>query len=267
MQKALIANIQTIKDIQSWDIGVQLLRSVFAIDRLKPQRAATFGEVTAKHGFHVEAVEDCQSHWAARAKLHVNGEQREVFEDFNWKRTLVPKSQGMVTFPSTNMKGARLSGGLFFESQFKNEIDWIGIFSAWCSILSPYGAILHPAIHLERSARSEPERSLNDEIIQNARSRFSTGTFHCEFRAGELNSLITGLTNLGWASFFGGDFVKEVDEALISDAGFPIQRIGDGYLIQVTNDINDVINDFTMFSRRRSELKLLFRDDLFLIKD
>lgn len=270
MQKALIANIQTLKDIQSWEVGEPLLRSVFSVEKLKPQRAATFGEVTARHGFDVETVSDCRPHWAAKATMKMNGAQIETLEDFNWKRTRVAKSQGMVTFPRTNMKGTRLSGGLFFESQFKADIDWIGIFSAWCSVLSPYGAILHPAINLEqpaRGGRDVREYSSDDEIAQNAWSRFSSGIFHSEFRAGELNSLVSGLTNLGWASFFGGEFGAEVDEAKISAAGFPVRKVGDGYLVQVTENINDVINDFALFSKRRAELKSLFRDGLFLIKD
>ena len=98
--------------------------SVFSVEKLKPQRAATFGEVTAKHGFDVETLEDCQPHWASKGTMRLNGAQSDFFEDFNWKRTKVAKSQGMVTFPSTNVKGIRLSGGLYFESQFRKEIDW-----------------------------------------------------------------------------------------------------------------------------------------------
>lgn len=270
MQNKLVAKIQTLNDIHSWDIGGSLLQSVFKVEKLKPQRVATFGEVTAKHGFDVETLGDCQYHWASKTTMRLDGSPREFFQSFHWRRSKVAKSQGMVTFPSTNLKGTRLSGGLFFESQFKKEIDWRSIFSTWCSVLTPYGAILHPAIDLEqpvRNRRDVREYTLDDEISQNAWSLFSTGTFHCEFRAGEVNSLVAGLTNLGWASFLGGEHAHEVDEAAISAAGFPVQRIGDGYLVQVTDDINDVTNDFTLFSKRRAELKSLFRDGLFLIKD
>ncbi|WP_114391082.1 hypothetical protein [Notoacmeibacter marinus] len=270
MQNKLVAKIQTLNDIHSWDVGGSLLQSVFKVEKLKPQRVATFGEVTAKHGFHVETLGDCQSHWARKATMRLDESPREFFQSFHWRRVKVAKSQGTVTFPSDNLKGTRLSGGLFFESQFKKEIDWIGIFSIWCSILTPYGAILHPAIDMEqpvRNGRDVREYTLNEEINQNAWSRFSTGTFHCEFRAGELNSLFSGFTNLGWASFFGGEYAHEVAAAAISAAGFPVQSIGDGYLVQVTEDINDVINDFTMFLKLRAELKSLFRDGLFLIKD
>lgn len=270
MKTNLIANIETHKDIQSWEVGEPLLRSVFSVEKLRPQRAATFGEVTAKHGFDVETLSDCQPHWATKATMQINGAQVEFFQGFNWKRTKVAKSLGSIRFPDTNLKGTPISGGLLFASQFNPDIDWIGIFSAWCSLLSPYGAILHPAINLDqppRSGRDVREYSHDEEIAQSAWSRFSSGIFHTEFRAGELNSLVSGFTNLGWASFFGGEFGAEVDEAKISAAGFPVRKVGDGYLVQVTENINDVINDFALFSKRRAELKSLFRDGLFLIKD
>lgn len=270
MKSTLIANVQTFSDIQAWGVGEQVLVPVFALDKLKPQRAATFGEVTAKRGFDVDALEDCQSHWASKATMRLNGAQTEFFEDFNWKRTKVVKSQGMVTFPSTNTKGTRLSGGLYFESQFRKEIDWRNLFEVWCLALSPYCALLHPSINLDQPAHNDRDLrdySFDEEVARNAWSRFSSGAFHCEFRAGELNSLISGFTNLGWATFFGAKFVHEVDAAAISAAGFPIEKIGEGYLVQVTEDINDVVNDFAMFSDRRAELKSLFRDDLFLIKN
>lgn len=265
-----MADIQTFADIQSWGIGEQLLSPLFSENRLRPQRIATFGEVTSKHGVDIEAVDDCKPHWASKASMRIDGAPVEFVQDFNWKRTRVAKSIGVVSFPSANLKGTLISGGLFFKSQFRKEIDWIGMFADWCSVLSPYGAILHPAIDLDRPERTDKdvrEYSVDEEIAQNAWSRFATGTFHCEFRVGELNSLVSGLTNMGWATLFGKNFVEEVDEAAIVAAGFPIQRIGDAYLVLVTDDINDVVNDFAMFSRRRAELKSLFKDGLFLINE
>lgn len=136
--------------------------------------------------------------------------------------------------------------------------------------MSPFGAILHPSINKDgppKSTRDIREYSFAEEVLQQAWSRFLGGSLYCEFRAGELNSFVSGLTNLGWASWFGGEYAKEINEETISAAGFPIQKIGDGYLVQVTENINDVVDDFRMFSNRRAELKSLFRDGLFMIKE
>ncbi|WP_107497091.1 hypothetical protein [Thalassobius sp. I31.1] len=270
MNDDLLMNIQTYSDLHAWEIGEELLTPLFLTEKLKPQKVATFGEVTAKHGFAVESLVDCKPYWGTTATMRVAGTKREIFEDFNWKRNRVAKSQGMVTFPSNNMKGTRLSGGLFFEAKFKRDIDWIRLFKTSCQVVSSYAGVLHVVTQHDRPKRIDRTlRELTDqeEITEAAWSRFAGGSFFCEFRAGELNSLVSGLTNLGWASWFGGELAKEVDEAAISDAGFPIEKVGDSYLIQVTESIDDVINDFPMFSRRRMELKSLFRNDLFLIKD
>lgn len=140
----------------------------------------------------------------------------------------------------------------------------------WCSIATPFAAVLHPLAARDSAKKNNKDvrnYTYNEDVYQQAWSRFLGGEFYCEFRAGELNSLVSGLTNLGWASFFGGEFSKEVDESMIAAAGFPVRKIGDGYLVQVTENISDVIDNFALFSQRRAELKSLFRDGLFMIKD
>lgn len=270
MQRDLIINVQTLVDIQSWQIGEQFLNSLFSIEKLRPQKVANFGEVTAKHGQGVEVLEDCQPFWAPEASVRSDGSLSVFFQDFNWRRNKVCKSIGVVDFPTINRNGKKIQGGILFESEFKKEIDWISLFKNWCLIISSRGGILHPAISYDCKKikkRDANEMTFDEEIEQIAWSRFSTGTFYCEFRAGELNSLVSGLTNLGWASWFGLDLAKEVDEKTIYSAGFPIRKINDGYLIQVTENINDVFIDYKAFSRKRAELKSLFRKDLFLIKE
>lgn len=270
MKADLIANIQTINDISAWKVGEQILTPVFLSEKLKPQRVATFGEVSAKHGVDINELNDCQIHWGLKASMRVSGVRTEIFEGFNWKRTKSARSQGNVNFPSYGSKGQILSGGLYFGSQFRRDIDWCTIFETWCLALQPYGAILHPAINLEQlpeNSKDIRDYSLDEEISQRAWSFFSIGNLHCKFKAGELNTLFSGLTNLGWATYFGEEYAHEVNQSVISNAGFPVKKIGSGYLVQVTEDINDVINNFTMFCKRRSELKTLFKKDLFLIKE
>ena len=246
MKYDLVLKLQTNSDFTSWEVGGKLLSGIFSEARLAPQKVATFGEVTAGHGHDVDCFKNCKPYWASKATIRIGGSQRDIIEDFHWKRQKVTKSQGYVKFTSTNVRNKTLPGWITLYSQYRKEIDWAGLFVNWCEIVSPFAAILHPAISKdgpEKSSKDIRDFTREENIQQNAWSRFLGGELYCEFRAGELNSLVTGLTNLGWASWFGGEFAKEVDEAAIADAGFPIQRIGDGYLIQVTEDIHDVIND------------------------
>ena len=74
------------------------------------------------------------------------------------------------------------------------------------------------------------------------------------------------MPNIGWAMFYGDEFAQEVDADRIAASGFPIEKLGNGYLVTVTNSIQDVVDDFPLFSKRRAELKSLFREGFFLIK-
>jgi len=262
--------IQTGTDLSSWEVGWKILSKVFSDKKLLPERVATFGEVTNSHGLNVVDVEDCRELWASKAMMRAGGSQYEVMEDFHWKRAKIAKSQGTVTFTSISTKGIKRPGSIFFQSKYRPEIDWSGLFRIWCETVSPIAAVLHPLVTQDGPKKSEKdirEYSYEEEISQQAWSRFLSGQSYCEFRAGERNSLVSGLTNIGWASWFGEEYAKEVNQPAISSAGFPIFKIGTGYLIQLSDHIDDVIGDYPAFSRRRARLKSLFRSDLFLIKE
>ncbi len=70
--------------------------------------------------------------------------------------------------------------------------------------------------------------------------------------------------DMGWAMVYGDEFAEEVDVERIAASGFPIEKLNNGYLVRVTENIQDVASDFSLFSPRRAELKSLFRADFFL---
>lgn len=76
-----------------------------------------------------------------------------------------------------------------------------------------------------------------------------------------------GLTNLGWANVFSEEYAAEVDEDRLRAHGFAVEAVPRGKLFTVTDNLFDVVNDFATFSRRRAELKSLFRPGLFQITD
>ncbi|WP_201766100.1 hypothetical protein, partial [Verminephrobacter aporrectodeae] len=68
-----------------------------------------------------------------------------------------------------------------------------------------------------------------------------------------------GIPNLGWATFFGREYTKEIDAEKLRANGFAVEAIGDGHLVILTENIFDVADNFPLFSARRSELKKLLR--------
>ncbi|MET0611997.1 MAG: hypothetical protein ABWZ39_12105 [Pseudomonas caspiana] len=56
--------------------------------------------------------------------------------------------------------------------------------------------------------------------------------------------------------FYGDEFAEAVDIDKIGLAGFPIEKIGNGYLVRVTENVQDGLNNFPpIFFKRRAELK------------
>ncbi|MBC9248495.1 hypothetical protein H4P12_17680 [Paracoccus sp. 11-3] len=268
MSQDLIINITSQQDMSSWDVGKKILEKIFSVPKLIPEKIATFGEVTARNGFSISDIGQCEPYWAAKATMRISGAPVDILQDFSWKRSKVAKSKATVTFPTKNMKQDQILGGIFFQSEFRKDINWLDIFTTWCDASSAFAGMLHPfsGDDIKTTKRSNLlEMSLDEEIAEKARARFRNGIFHTEFRAGDLNSKVSGLTDLGWANWFGGYLAKEVNADAISAAGFIIKKFGNSYMIQLTDNIDDAANDHELLSHRRAKLKGLFKKNLFLI--
>ncbi|WP_349295668.1 hypothetical protein ABEB22_14330 (plasmid) [Thioclava sp. 'Guangxiensis'] len=270
MKTDLVIAIKTQKDLTSWEDGERLLSAVFSEPKLVPQRVATFSEVSSRNGSDVSALADCRAHCALKATIEAKGAKSEFTQDFHWLRKQVAKSQGAITFASaTKLLALPQFSRINFWAQYRPDVDWAGLFREWCRQTQPYAAMLHPLVLHDGpnvgAPRSEVWRGV-DELQQKAWSRFLCGSFFTEFRAGDLNSQYSGLTNPGWASWFGGPYAQEVDIAALRSAGFPVEKIGSGYFVQLTAQLGEVASDFGLFSRRRAALKGLFRPKLFMIE-
>jgi len=88
------------------------------------------------------------------------------------------------------------------------------------------------------------------------------------FEAGSLGaSLSPQLPNLAWATYFGDEFAIEGNRQEIRDAGYRVDDFANGYLVKVTDDLQDVETDFADFSHRRAKLKAMYRKGLFRIEE
>jgi len=270
MKSDLVIGIKTQKDLTSWEDGERLLSTVFSTPKLIPQRVASFAEVSSRNGSDVGALTDCRAHWALKATIEAEGAKSEFTQDFHWVRKRIAKSQGAISFAgATKPRGLPQFSRINFWAQHRPEIDWAGLFREWCLLTQPYAAILHPLVLQDGPNAGAPRGELwrgVDEVQQKAWSRYLGGSFFTEFRAGDLNSQYSGLTNPGWASWFGGPYAQQVDIAALRSAGFPVEGIGSGYLVQLTAQLGEVASDFVLFSRRRAALKGLFRPKLFMIE-
>ncbi len=233
-------SIVTKSDTTRWEVGEGVL-SAFLEQDLTPESL-----------FHWESrigdfksVNDCRQYWAALAEVRVNGSMMEFPLGLRWKRKKVVKYDAEIKHTQRDAKGQLVNGSLNVEAQPHKKVDWLTMFREICSSMSPDFGVLHIFSDFE---------CVNSGL----------GTAESYFLSGV--NVSGSIANVGWAMFFGGEFVREVDEEKIADSGFPIEILAGGYLIRVTSRIQDVIDNFPMFSKRRAELKSLFREDLFMIR-
>ncbi len=67
--------------------------------------------------------------------------------------------------------------------------------------------------------------------------------------------------------YYGDEFADEGDRQKMRERGFSVDEQSNGYLVTVTKRLEDVKNDFDSFSRRRAELKTLYRPGRFRIEE
>lgn len=145
---------------------------------------------------------------------------------------------------SRNIRGQIVLGSIRLNAACSEKVDWYSLFKIWCEIFPPQLGMLHLFSGAELGSH---ERN----------NSFQVGSFNA--------ALKPDVPNIGWAMFYGDEFVQEVDADKIAASGFPNERIGNGYLVRVTNSIQDLVGDLSLFSRRRAELKDLFREGFSLI--
>ncbi len=188
----------------------------------------------------------CESVWASKASIRTNGALSDFYQDFAWKRKKAIKSLGSVVHTSRNARGQLVPGSISLNAASSDKADWYLLFKVWCEIFPPQLGMLH--------LFTGPELSPAEK-----NGSFQIGSFNA--------ALKPDVPNIGWGMFYGDEFAQEVNADQIAASGFPIEKVGNGYLVRVTNSIQDVTDDFSFFSKRRAELKSLFREGLFLIND
>jgi hypothetical protein len=234
-------SIRTRAETIDWKIGEKLIDSLCASgDLLLPEKISHNADKISED--FLGKVES-ERYWAEKASISFNGTLSDFYQDFAWRRRKAIKSAGRIVHTKRNLRAQIVPGSINFRSEYSDRADWYEIFSLWCRIFPPQLGMLH--------VFTKPELGAN---LRN--NSFQIGSFNAALRP--------EVPDIGWAMFYGDEFSSEVNAALVEDSGFAIERFDGGYLVRVTNNIQDVVDDFPLFESRRLELKNLFRKGLFL---
>lgn len=244
---SVLISIDTTAETEAESFGRAFIQSLCDEDkRLVPELVST----SERYKDPFLGVDDFLANWwAIPVKTTVDGQARpDSFDGPFWKRKSTLVSRGMVNHGITDLWNHRYPSTLWFECRWAKGVDFDHLFESWVGLSRSDIGMLHVFTDSER--RKSPTA---DE------SSFETGSFGGPAKP--------GLPNIGWAMAYGESYATEVDAARIKSAGFPVDE-GDGVtIVRVTDKLSDVVDDFDHFSRRRAELKALFRPDLFWIKE
>lgn len=233
--------VRTKMETVGWDVGSQLLESLCLNGGLLAPEYISHNADKITEPF--EGKSQAERLWAEKTSIRANGSLSDFFLDFAWKRKKSVKCSGRICHMSRNIRNQIVPADIFLNSIFSDKVDWYQLFKVWCEILPPQLGMLHYF--------TEPE--LEPHMVND---NFQIGSFNA--------ALKPDVPNAGWAMFYGDEFAEKFDAERIAKAGFPIEKIGDGYLVRVTEDIQDIVRDFQLFAQKRAELKSLFPEGFFL---
>jgi len=229
-------DINTGKPTTDWATGRQLLNFLTTFDdRLVPQFLDNWG---VKRDF--ESVEACEPFWAPRTTLTRTGpdshSSTEISLSVAFKRSRVVRYTSKMTHTTININGRTVAGWFCFEADYREAINWGKLFEGLCDVLGANSGRLHCF------GNDEKKWSLIGQ------ARFEDLAHHFLVPAKYVQEQTRNS-----AYYIEGNLVQK-----ISDKGFSIEKFNDGYLIKVSDKLDDVLSDYETFSRRRDELKCFF---------
>jgi hypothetical protein len=215
-------------------------------DRFTPELLST----TERYKDPFKSIENfLDNWWAIPVEMRFNGQFiTDRSQGPSWGRRKALVSRGMVNHGFVNQKGKHIPSSLWFESRWEKAVDFEHLFDSWVELSQPEIGMLHLFTDAEKDILKSPEGMA-----------FSVG--------GLGGPAKPGISNIGWAMAYGESHAAEVNVPRIEEAGFAVKTVGNTTIVQVTESLADIVDDFAYFSKRRAELKRLFRPDLFWVKD
>jgi hypothetical protein len=247
---ALEISVATDKDRTDWKYGKQFFEALAMIDpRLEPDTLG-YSDVPRERTPYL-GLESAEKHWGKFGEVpRVDGLGKiSTPFGFGWRRTKTVKHWGSIEFSRRNIASRLFMGCIDLSAAFDRKVDWLSLFKATCESQGAICGLLH---------------LLTDPEFQDAHPQLPGSSHYFSNVGGYI--LERGIPNLAWATFFGGKYAADVDAEKLRAHGYHVESFLDGHLVLMSEKLTDILDDFWTFSRRRVELKKLFRQDLFSIK-
>lgn len=189
---------------------------------------------------------DWLSLWAVRGQMTVRGAKTEVAFGSDWSRRTAPQGYGMVNHGQ--QRGDIRSSTLILDHSYSARIDWLGVFTRLCTLLTPAYAMAH----LFTPEQVETGRATGLTAAQTGQvfrvHKRPAEEYHATVKPPFFDCQ---LPQLAWANWFGPEWEGRADAVLQASGAT-------GPLLTLSPRIEDVANAPTDFAAARSRLELLF---------
>ncbi|MCC7633267.1 hypothetical protein [Stenotrophomonas rhizophila] len=242
MRKFVVIAIRSRAETTNLAQGRALI-SALAAEGMAPQQVSHSSDRFAE-SFDGEA--SIAAHWAEMATISARGRTYQSPRRFAWRRRTVVKSSGYVRHGIVNDAGTQVPAAIVITAPWNKSVAWERLFRSILTLFPAQLAMLH-LFTAPESVKSAAWAS---------------------FEAGSLGaSLSPQLPNLAWATYFGDEFAIEGNREELRDAGYRVDDFANGYMVKVTDDLQDLETNFAGFSLRRAKLKAMYRKGLFRIEE
>ncbi len=239
MKNSIQIVVRSKKITNSVEYGRQFLKAMMSADsRLEPEFIDCV--LTRSNTTPYGSLEEALTRWATRKTVQGYTEKVDGVWGAKWKRKSHPSYSCRINHMLIDNYGDVSPSNFNFSAKYDVLVDWLKLFRSWCKVSDAQIAILH--------------HFTDPELINK----------HRDFELGVLGSLIDPeFPEIAWAMMFGDDFVHAVDVKKLTAHGFPVEAVGSGYLLRVTDSLLDVSQRFDYFCERREVLRTLLPASIF----
>lgn len=230
----IVLSIVTEKPTASWSFGEPLLRTMIEVDsRLEPEVGSDCEPIKTKLGSYQEMAQ----FWSWDSRL-----SKPIPLHVLWKRKRTIKSEAQLIHSRSGAVGQ-----LAFLADWNQTVAWPELLRRLIPVCEPVLGMIH-LLHGDE---------LEDKVFPSPAARFQRGTLG--------SGLAQGIPNLGWSMYFGPRYQDAFDADCLRQKAHSAEKIGDGTLLTITPDIEDVMKDYAAFDAARQQLKTCFRPGLILL--
>jgi hypothetical protein len=244
MKNYLKITICSKKATSSIEFGRLFLSAFIDSDiRLTPEYLDTMRDRSVNRPFI--NIDHSIEKWSPKSKLQVPGTYQEFYDKAKWTRKSTPSYQCYMLAHTIRNNFNKIVPSYFsFKAKWDDSVDWSVFFQRLCTVADAQAAMMHRFTPIE---------------LGNSNSRFKDLGIH--------TALNPKFPDISWAMMFGDDFVYAVNVDKLTAAGFPVEAVGSGYLVRVTDSILDISQRYEYFCERREILRSLLPIEIFVDED